>query len=505
MLVLFHLLSDYAWDSDLILPTMILLAALYATHYLLASSRRRPVAYPGGPRPIGKYRQPQWKANQKTTATKHPLAPGWYYSEGNESHDLTHQRFRHTITPDIRLTGEPAGRQTWHFTAASATTTTTTHPFDPHTNPNSADLIYRTQQLNRVPSAATHHHHSSVVPPPPVPSPSATQEQRAAGKAAYLGASFYSRLQCDDGHWGGDYGGPMFLMPGIVIVAYVTDSLDELLPLPHRHAMVVYLRNHQQTDGGWGTHIESPSTMFGTTLSYVTMRLLGVKASDKALQTARAFMTDHGGALYTSSWAKFWLSVLGVYDWNGINSIPTEMWLLPEWFPFHPSKMWCHSRMVYLPMGYIYGTRWVYPGAAAVLESNPATVDPIISDLRNELYERDYATIQWDKHRHDVAAIDNYSPITWYMRLAHNVLSYYEWFGGIRCLRQRGLKFVMDYIHAEDVQTNYIDIGPVNKTMNMLSVYIDATMNGDQDIQRVSLYLFSFFFSYSFSPCCSIF
>ena len=40
-------------------------------------------------------------------------------------------------------------------------------------------------------------------------------------------AEFYMRLQCDDGHWGGDYGDPMFLMPGLVIVAYVT-AMDVL-------------------------------------------------------------------------------------------------------------------------------------------------------------------------------------------------------------------------------------------------------------------------------------
>ena len=52
--------------------------------------------------------------------------------------------------------------------------------------------------------------------------------------------------------------------------------------------------------------------MFGSTLSYVTMRLLGVSPDDVALVQARVFMHSHGGALYTSSWAKFWLSVLGV-------------------------------------------------------------------------------------------------------------------------------------------------------------------------------------------------
>ncbi|THG00668.1 hypothetical protein TEA_000086 [Camellia sinensis var. sinensis] len=33
-------------------------------------------------------------------------------------------------------------------------------------------------------------------------------------------------------------------------------------------------------DGGWGLHIEGPSTMFGTCLSYVTLRLLGEEADD---------------------------------------------------------------------------------------------------------------------------------------------------------------------------------------------------------------------------------
>ncbi|KAF5176267.1 Terpene cyclase/mutase family member [Thalictrum thalictroides] len=28
--------------------------------------------------------------------------------------------------------------------------------------------------------------------------------------------NFYSSIQADDGHWPGDYGGPMFLMPGLV-------------------------------------------------------------------------------------------------------------------------------------------------------------------------------------------------------------------------------------------------------------------------------------------------
>lgn len=37
------------------------------------------------------------------------------------------------------------------------------------------------------------------------------------------------QLQADDGHWPGDYGGPMFLMPGMVIALYTCGVLDSVL------------------------------------------------------------------------------------------------------------------------------------------------------------------------------------------------------------------------------------------------------------------------------------
>lgn len=59
-----------------------------------------------------------------------------------------------------------------------------------------------------------------------------TEEQQAESVAAHLrdGMAFYETLQQDDGHWPGDYGGPMFLMPGLVIVLYTTGDLDKAGP-----------------------------------------------------------------------------------------------------------------------------------------------------------------------------------------------------------------------------------------------------------------------------------
>ena len=57
-------------------------------------------------------------------------------------------------------------------------------------------------------------------------------------------------LQCDDGHWAADDGGPMFLLPGLVIGSYVTG-----MPFKpeERLEMIRYLMNRAHPDdGGWG-------------------------------------------------------------------------------------------------------------------------------------------------------------------------------------------------------------------------------------------------------------
>jgi lanosterol synthase len=49
-------------------------------------------------------------------------------------------------------------------------------------------------------------------------------------------------------------------------------------------------------------------------------------------------MKPHGGVLGAPSWAKFWMCVLGVYDYEGLQPLSPELWILPRWLPFHPSS-----------------------------------------------------------------------------------------------------------------------------------------------------------------------
>lgn len=296
--------------------------------------------------------------------------------------------------------------------------------------------------------------------------PPSKSQPKSVEEALKKAGHFYSMLQTTDGHWAGDYGGPHFLLPGLVVAWYIMGKPSLMVDDEATELMKHYITVHQQADGGWGTHVESPSTMFGTTLMYVALRLLGVGKDDDAAVMGRKFIHEQGGCVMTSSWAKFYLCLLGVMDWTAHNSVPPEMWLLPNFFPFHPGRMWCHARMVYLPMSYLYSRRYVYA---------KAETDPVTLSLRKELYCQDYDLIPWAKTRHWVAPMDNYSPIPLFMRVAQNALARYEsWpiFQPFKnFIRRYADKFCVDYMAAEDLQTNFIDIGPVNKVLNMISAF----------------------------------
>jgi hypothetical protein len=446
--------------------------AVYSAYFTVLFHVVSGVSLPCGPRPHKITRQPEW--NNRLIPLPALVQAGKYkcvYAQ--DSHNVTEQVFQGT---GASLTGEAAGRDIWtgHSSKSSqqgkkskvderlvqemASGGRSPGGFNPALNPNSCDIPLRAQMIRAYMAAGN--------TPPSTDASVSSNKRKTVKEALHKGVHFYSMLQSEDGHWSGDYGGPLFLMPGLIVAWYIMGQSEKMLGADEVELMKHYLIVHQQTDGGWGTHIESPSTMFGTTLNYVALRLLGMDMDDPVCVLGRKFIQDNGGAIMTSSWAKFYLCLLGCMHWDGHNSVPPEMWLLPNWFPFHPGRMWCHARMVYLPMGYVYGSRIVY---------DKAETDPIILSLRKELYCEPYDSIEWMKTRHMVAPMDNYSPINTIMSVAHNCLARYETWSIFQPLknfvRKRGLAFSLDYMKTEDLMTNFIDIGPVNKVLNMISMY----------------------------------
>lgn len=288
---------------------------------------------------------------------------------------------------------------------------------------------------------------------------SAPKAHNDADSAMEAGAAFLVQLQHPGtGHWPNDYSGPMFLLPGAIIVKFIVSGgdLNKMFKFPQqRTEFIRYLRNMQNPDGGWGMHTESHSTMFGTVLNYVTLRLLGVEPTDDAAARARAWFRERGGALSIPSWGKVWLCILGVYEYDGINSIPPELALIPDWLPISQGNYWCHARIVTTPFSWFYGKRW------------KSATHPVLEALKEELYMQPYNTIKWAKQRGNVFAADVYTPHSWFYEVANFVLLQYEKVHSTK-LRQRALSRAWEHIRYDDDSTDFICLGPVNKALDML-------------------------------------
>ncbi|CAD6244632.1 unnamed protein product [Miscanthus lutarioriparius] len=277
----------------------------------------------------------------------------------------------------------------------------------------------------------------------------------------------FSSLQASDGHWPGDFSGVMFIMPGLIFALYVTKSLNVVISPEHRREICRYIYNHQNEDGGWGTLILGSSSMFGTCSNYITLRLLGEELNGKnnALAKGRAWILTRGGATLVPQWGKIWLSILGVYDWSGNNPIFPELWLSPQFLPFHPGKFWCLTRMVYLPMAYLYGKKFVGPITSTILA------------IREEIYDSSYEKIDWSEARRACAKEDLLCPRTplqdavWtsLYKYVEPVLSCWP----MNKLREKALRNLMEHIHYEDVNTQYVCICAVNKTLNMVCCWVE--------------------------------
>ncbi|KAI0406244.1 terpene synthase [Xylaria palmicola] len=283
--------------------------------------------------------------------------------------------------------------------------------------------------------------------------------------AARRGFDFFKRIQLPEGHWACEYGGPSFLLPGLIFAMYIAD-----MPVPTEWGieMTRYLAKHQNMDGGWGLHLEGGSTVFATGLYYVMLRLLGMDKNHAIARKARSHLLSLGGAVGIPQWGKIWLACLNLYDWSGVNCIPVDLWLLPSWLPFHPSRWWVQCRVVYLPTSYLWSNRCT------------TTLTPLLAEIRDEIYTEPYDAIPFPRYRNRTAETDAIRKASPLLIFLFAILSFWCNFLRPAWLLRMANKKVSELTKREEANTGFNCLAPVNKAFHMVAATFEDGVSSDR-------------------------
>lgn len=169
-------------------------------------------------------------------------------------------------------------------------------------------------------------------------------------------------LQNEAGYWWANLESNVTITAEAVLLHKIWGT-DTTRPL---HKAEAYLRAEQRDHGGWELFYGDGGELSTSIEAYLALRLLGVPASDPALQRAKAFILTHGGISKARIFTKLHLALIGCYNWRGIPSIPPWVMLLPNEFPVNIYEMSSWARGSTVPLLIVFDRKPVFPVEPAI-------------------------------------------------------------------------------------------------------------------------------------------
>ena len=288
------------------------------------------------------------------------------------------------------------------------------------------------------------------------------QSDRDARSALRMAAEGLLRLQGEDGSFEGEVLWCPMITAQYVLLCHI---LDRPLDPARRRRVLRYFQRSRLEAGLWSLHEHEPPSLFVTTLVYVSARLLGVERDDPLIESARRFLHEEG-VLGIPSWGKFWLAVLNLYDWRGVNATLPEVWGLPRWMPLHPSNWYCHTRLIYMGMAAVYAQRFQAP------------VTPVIASIREELYPGGFAGADFAASRNRLRDADLYARPSVWLRVGFHFARLVDRWHSKR-LRARCMEAIARNIKWELQTTDHTSISPVSGILNILALWLRDPEDAD--------------------------
>jgi len=129
-----------------------------------------------------------------------------------------------------------------------------------------------------------------------------------------------------------------------------------------------WIRSQQRADGTWATFGGGPGDLSTTVEAWVALRLAGDPADAPHMLAAARFARSRGGVAATRVFTRVWLSLVGLWSWDDVPTIPPEIVLLPRWVPLNIYDWACWARQTIVPLAVVSSIKPVYPMPFGIAE-----------------------------------------------------------------------------------------------------------------------------------------
>src|SRR5579862_7278445 len=156
-------------------------------------------------------------------------------------------------------------------------------------------------------------------------------------------------VQKPEGYWVGELMVDSTLVSDTIAYHHWNGKVD---PEWQRKA-VNHIFSMQLPDGGWNIYYGGPSEVNATIKAYLALKLAGVPVTDRRMLRAREMALRLGGVARMNTFSKLYLALLGLFPWEYVPTIPSEVILIGKWFHVNFYEMSSWSRSMLVPLSII--------------------------------------------------------------------------------------------------------------------------------------------------------
>jgi squalene-hopene/tetraprenyl-beta-curcumene cyclase len=122
-----------------------------------------------------------------------------------------------------------------------------------------------------------------------------------------------------------------------------------------------WIRSQQRADGTWANFHGGPGDLSTTIEAYAALRLAGDPPEAEHMRRAAAFVTANGGIERARVFTHIWLALFGLWSWQELPGLPTEIVLFPSRVPFNIYDFACWARQTVVALSVVMALRPVRP------------------------------------------------------------------------------------------------------------------------------------------------